>query len=396
MNTAPILRCGLEFEYLLRDLSSGQIRDFSNLDFHTLSELLADKPGQQDPLMAVGDMGIRRGYWYLEGDERFHPDGRFRTLAVKGVEIRTPPACSIEQAVQSLLEIEGQLTQLLARSGLGLSIAALNPQQAAYVFDPPLNPFEQQLRAEDHEYDGMEVSTLTFGPDINLSFEGWSDERNLDIVRKLNYYAPFMVPFSFSSPFVQGSAWGGYSRRTWVRSACRPIVKTFVSPECLERIPNPSPLLRPARIPSEQGRIEFKAFDAMSSVALLRACCALVKGLCLDDSLTERSEITDVPLFLRAATDAFNDAQIHQGAGQVLQAAMSALGRVEDDEGLLALECLRPLWMTQKTPAHEMLAACQLYQPQGLLGSKNSEVFSTQGVMPEAASVAKAWPSAIS
>lgn len=378
MNAAPILRCGLEFEYLLRDLKTGHIRDFSNLDFHTLSELLADKPGRQDPLLAVGDMGIRQGYWYLEGDERFDPDGQFRTLAVKGVEIRTPPAASIELAVLSLLDIERQLAAHLERSGLGLSIAALNPQHAAYLFDPPLNAFEQTLRAEDHEYDGMEVSTLTFGPDVNLSFMGWSDERNLDAARKLNHYAPFMVPFSFSSPFLQGKAWGGYSRRTWVRSACRPIVKTFVNPVSLEGKQS-SPLLRPARIEVEEGRIEFKAFDAMSSVSLLRACCYLVKGICLDESLLGRSDLTDVSLFLRAAERAFEDEQIVCGAEQVLQAATRALIRVGDDEGLLALTDLRSLLIARKTPAHEMLAAHQLYQPRGLLVSSDQQATKPQG-----------------
>lgn len=364
MTHPPALRCGLEFEYLLRDLHTGQIRDFSNLDFHALSDWLADKPGQQDPGLAVGDMGIRRGYWYLEGDERFDPDGRFRTLAVKGVEIRTAPEASVEEALQKLLGIEQQLAHCLAPRGLGLAITALNPQHARYDFDPPLNAFERQLRAEDHEYDGMEVSTLTFGPDINLSFAGWNDAQALDTARKLNHYAPFIVPFSFSSPFLQGQPWAGWSRRTWVRSHCRPIVKTFIDPDVLAGLSQPSALLRPARIAAEVGRIEFKAFDAMASVALLKACCYLVIGLCLDSSLNARSDLTPLSLLRRAAWHGFDDPEIAQGAEQVVLAATHAL-----EQAGFSTQPLTPLVQALaegRTPAHQLRALGQSFFVGGL------------------------------
>ena len=114
------MRCGIEFEYLIVDTSgpvSGRIRDFSNLPFAFIRDLLDDKPGRNDSSLATGDLGIRSGYWYLEGDERFHEDGRFRAMAVKGVEIRTPPAPSVERAIQELLDIEEQLSVVLARQG---------------------------------------------------------------------------------------------------------------------------------------------------------------------------------------------------------------------------------------------------------------------------------------
>lgn len=363
----PALYCGLEFEYLLVNTSgpqAGRVRDFTSLDFHTLSRRLADKPGQQDPRLAKGDMGIRRGYWYLEGDERFHPDGEFSTLAVKGVEIRTPPQPGVELALVSLLSIERLLLQRLAPSGLGLAIAGINPLHQRYEFDPPLNTFELQLRAEDREYDGMEISTLTFGPDINLSLTGWDDERNLDAARKLNYYAPYIVPFSFSSPFLGGKTWCGWSSRTWVRSAYRPIVKTFIAAEQLAKLKNPSPLLRPARIAMEQGRIEFKAFDAMPSLALLKACCYLLVGLCLDQRLTGRSEHTDVSLLHRAALSAFDDLDIYAGSQAVLHAAQSALAA--DSEALNALTPLTQALQNRSTPAHRMRAQKCMYHIGGL------------------------------
>lgn len=358
--------CGIEFEYLLIDLRTGRLRDFRDLDFRQLSAQLADKPGLDDPGLAVGDMGIRSGYWYLEGDERYHPDGSFRTLAVKGVEIRTPPENGVENAIARLLEIEAQLAQRLERHGLGLAIAGLNPQHERYEFDPPLNAFETRLRAEDREYDGSEVSTLTYGPDINLSLPGWSLASSLDAARKLNYYAPYLVPFSFSSPYYAGAPWHGWSRRTWLRCACRPAVKLYCEPEIHAAQAGQSVLTRSARLPREVGRLEFKAFDAMPSVELLTACCHLLTGICLADDLRGRSEQPDLALYRRAALAAFDDRGIRDGARRLLDSTAAALDRAGDDTAAMSLLPLAHLLASRSTPAHALRASGRMYHPGGL------------------------------
>ncbi len=360
---------GIEFEYLLIDLGgpqAGRIRDFTNLDFLELSALLADKPGLGDPELAAGDMGIRSGYWYLEGDERSHPDGSFSTLAVKGIEIRTPPRAGVEAALACLLDIETQLSERLATHGLGLAITALNPLHERYDFNPPLNAFERQLRAEDHEYDGSEIATLTFGPDINLSMPGWDVAQSLEAARKLNYYAPFIVPFSFNSPWYAGAPWRGWSRRTWMRCAHRPAVKLFVDPADFSMLARESTLVRPARLAREIGRIEFKAFDAMPSLELLGACCHLLRGLCLDETLPGRSEHADVDLYRIAAVRAFEDAEIAHGARRVLAAAQHALTQTDDPVAANALSPLKNPLTSHTLPAHALLANDLMYQPGGL------------------------------
>jgi gamma-glutamyl:cysteine ligase YbdK (ATP-grasp superfamily) len=360
---------GIEFEYLLVDIDgpqAGRIRDFTNLDFLELSALLADKPGLGDPELAAGDMGIRSGYWYLEGDERSHPDGSFSTLAVKGIEIRTPPRPSIEAALACLLDIETQLAERLSAHGLGLAIAALNPLHKRYDFNPPLNAFERQLRAEDHEFDGSEIATLTFGPDINLSMPGWDVAQSLDAARKLNYYAPFIVPFSFNSPWYAGAPWHGWSRRTWMRCAHRPAVKLFVDRVEFPALARESILVRPARLPREIGRIEFKAFDAIPSLALLSACCHLLTGLCLDETLPGRSEHADVDLYRIAAVQAFEEAEIAHGARRVLAAAQYALEQAGWPAAANALAPLEYALTKRTTPANALLASGQRYQPGGL------------------------------
>ena len=90
------MRCGIEFEYLMVDLAGptpGRVRDFSNLAYPWISRVLADKPGCDDLLLATRDLGIKRGYWYLEGDERLPPMAvlpRWRSRAWKSAR-HLPP-----------------------------------------------------------------------------------------------------------------------------------------------------------------------------------------------------------------------------------------------------------------------------------------------------------------
>jgi hypothetical protein len=368
------MHCGIEFEYLIFDTDGperGRIRDFTNLPFADIRPLLAAKPGLGDPELATGDLGIKSGYWYLEGDERFHPDGTFRTLEVKGVEIRTPPAEGVEQAVSHLLRIEAQLHNLLSYHGLGLGIVGFNPVRAGYNFSPPLNAWEKTLRRENRAYDGSQVTTLSYGPDINLSMPGWTTAQNLEAARKLCAYAPYVVPFSFSSPFFGGDLWSGCSKRTFERAPRRPAVKLFVSPAQLAACSHESALVHRARVPREVGRIEFKAFDAMPSVDVLTACCHLLVGICLAPDLPARSEQADLDLYRRCALAAFDDEDIHRGASLVLQKAKAALRRAGAGEAAAALAPLEMMLAARRTPSHDLVAdyarSGLMYRPGGFV-----------------------------
>ena len=354
---------GIEFEYLLLD-RDGDLLDFTSLDYATMSALIADRPGLDDAELARGDLGIKAGYWYLEGDERFDEDGRFRTLEVKGIEIRTPPRRGVEAAVGQLLVLERQLSAQLRRHQLGLGICGFNPLRAEYHFEPPLNDWERALRASQRAYDGAQVTTLSYGPDLNLSFPGWSLERSLDAVRKLNAYAPYLVPFSFSSPFHAGRKWHGLSKRTYERASLRPAVKLFVAAEDCA-----SALLHPARIAREHGRIEFKAFDAFLDAETLAACCHLLAGICLAPGLPRRSETADVALYRRAALAGFADTVVRDEARRIVDAAAAALAEQGAGDVLAPLD---ELLATTTTPAHGLLATYRrtgrMFKPGGLAG----------------------------
>lgn len=367
------MRCGIEFEYMMVDIDgpeAGRLRDFSNLPYPFIRRFLDDKPGRDDPELATGDLGIKSGYWYLEGDERFDDEGRFRTLAVKGVEIRTPPAATVDEAIGKLLGIERHLAETLAGHGLGLAIAGFNPIRPAYAFEPPLNAWEKKLRQRFPAYAGSLVSTLSYGPDINLSMPGWSMAQCLAASRKLNWYAPYIVPFSFNSPFFAGKRWPGCSKRTFERAGLRPAVKLFMTGADYSAFSPTSSLVHPARLASEAGRIEFKAFDALPSPELLAACCHLLVGICLSEDLPGHGERADVDLYRHAAQVGFADEQLCRMAGEILGKAQNALRRAGDAAASGALAPLASLLCARRTPAHELVAAYRhsglMFKPGGL------------------------------
>lgn len=363
------MKCGIEYEYMLVDLDGeheGRLRNFTNLEYPVIAELLEEKPGKMDNGLAVGDLGIKNGYWYLEGDERFHTDGTFHKLEIKGVEIRTPPRSSVIKAIAALQDIEHQLTLTLKKHNLGLARAGFNPELAEYHYQPPLNPWEQTLREQHAEYAASHISTLSYGPDINLSFGEMSIEKSLDVARKLTYYGPYIVPFSFSSPFSAGTHWQGLSKRTFERAGLRPTCKLFAN---TAEKPD-SPVVYSARVPAEHGRIEFKAFDAIPTIELLGACCYLLIGLCLDHHLEDRADYPDHHLYQRAALLGFSDDKICHTAIDIINKARIALIRHGEEHGARSLSLLGDMLATRRTPSHDLMdhyhLTGQMYYAEGL------------------------------
>ncbi|MEU6138510.1 glutamate-cysteine ligase family protein [Nocardioides sp. NPDC047086] len=364
---------GFEFEYALvtesPDVGAGTFRDtgsfhdFVDLDFETLQRALADGSGTTDEGLVRGDLGIKSGYWYLEGDERFSADGTFTSMLVKGVEIRTPICSSTTEAADRLADLQDDISKRLEPLGLHLGIVGFNPVREAYVLDPPLNEWERKMRAEHREYDHAEVSNLSYGPDINLSFPGLSAEQVVEVTRRLTYYSPFMVPFSFSSPFHAGARWRGPSKRTYERTWRRVAARCFVAPPAGAE----PTMVHPPRIPREEGRIEFKAYDAFLSRDLLLAGAALTLGVCLADDLPGLADKPSRDLHQRSAVAAFADPEIAAGARDVLAAARRALAGVPESGHL---DCLDQLLSAGRTPADSLLDAYSrtglMYLPEGL------------------------------
>jgi gamma-glutamyl:cysteine ligase YbdK (ATP-grasp superfamily) len=192
---------------------------------------------------------------------------------------------------------------------------------------------------------------LTYGPDLNLSVANLPVEKIINIGQKLTYYSPYIVPFSYSSPFYQGKLWEGLSIRTFMRTGKRPATMVFVEKreQLIQSFPS---LTKIARIPSEVGRIEFKAFDSCDDFSVYAGLLALLKGLVLDETLSDRAIIPNADLHQISAQEGFDNKHIYRTAIQVFQAAEIAL---ENDPDIHFLAPLKNMLEKRETRAHQLI-----------------------------------------
>lgn len=329
-----------------------EFADFTNTRSGDLQAVVDALPVHLDDGLHVDVPKRKVGRWYVEGYDRYDEAGRFTGCDPKGIEIRTPVCGAVADALGALGEAAHRLRTAAGRCGLVPVTVGFNPVRARYTPAPPLNTWERTMRAACPEDRTAHLHMVTYGPDLNLSPAGMPGPALVDAGRKLTYYSPYLVPFSFSSPFFRSARWTGPSRRTHHRTGPRPAVLVYVGgPEDL--VASEPSLTRPARIPSEVGRIEFKAFDPCPDLDLYGSLLALLKGLVLDGTLPGRRTVPDGPLHRMSARLGFHSPRIHEGARRVLAAAAQALG---DDLDAARLEPLWSMHRARTTPADALLA----------------------------------------
>ncbi|MGB3293849.1 MAG: glutamate--cysteine ligase [Phormidesmis sp.] len=347
-------RFGIEHEvaFLRPD---GQFADFANTTFAELDAIVAQLPyHEQDyPQLRVGDAGIKLKRWYIEGFERFLQTGELADCPPKGIEIRTTVSDSIEEILAQLTESFELLCIQSEKVGFSPVLTSFHPYRSEFVPVPPLNAFEQQRRQTSPEMQTAYIPMLTQGPDLNLSAAGLTAAQLIDIGRKLTYYSPFIIPFSYSAPFYRGKAWPGLSVRTFYRTGPRPAAMVFVE-QAADLIDSAPSLTQLARVPAEVGRIEFKAFDSCGDFELYGCLFTLLKGLIRDQTLTGRATIPDAKLHQRSARLGFADESICAGAWKVLSALLREFPTESDR---LRLEKLRAMLQQRYSPAQDMLKA---------------------------------------
>src|SRR5262249_61361138 len=131
----------------------------------------------------------------------------------------------------------------------------------------------------------------------------------------------------------------GLSVRTFVSTGRRPAVMVFLATPADLLDSDPS-LTKPARLPSEVGRIEFKACDSCDDFTIYAGLLALLKGLALDTTLLGRATVPDAGLHQLSARHGFAHDDIAAGALTLLQAAEHVLGADEDTQFLKPLHSM--------------------------------------------------------
>jgi gamma-glutamyl:cysteine ligase YbdK (ATP-grasp superfamily) len=345
---------GIEHEVAFMN-DRGQFADFSCTQFADFDQIIEQLPTYSGDYsqLRIGDAGIKKKRWYIEGFERFSEDGRMIDCVPKGIEIRTTVHASISGAIAELSESFVLLKQVAMQYGFTPVLISFNPNHERYEPQPSLNHYEAKRRQASPEKQTAYIPMLTYGPDLNLSIAHLSTDQIIDIGQKLTFYSPYIVPFSFSSPFYQGKRWKGLSARTYWRTGVRPAAMVFLeNPEDLI-MSHPS-LTKIARVSAEAGRIEFKAFDSCDDLGFYGALLALLKGIALDRSLLQRAIVPDGGLHQVAAVEGFANESIYQSAMQILQAADQAL---LDDPDRQRLQPLWDLLERRETPAHKLIRA---------------------------------------
>lgn len=320
---------GIEHEI---SLVANKFLDYRNLNFDILNKIVQKFPVHQSdyPYLRIGDLGIKTKRVYIEGLEIFDDNGYLKKQYPKGFELRTPSSFSIEEVTNYLYNDFQILRRGLSKFKISPTFISFNPYLDEVKVKIALHKFEKKLRKEDPGRITAPFTLLSYGPDLNISYNEFNDDDVFNIVQKLNFYTPFMIPFSFSSPFYKNKLWGGQSIRCFLRLKIRPAVVGFIKDKKLiEKLKNVW-LLSKARIESEKGRIEYKAFDTIQDLKIYKGLLALLKGFILDTKLNQKSVILDQKLIAESSKYGFESKIIFEGAYEILSRVKESLKNDKD------------------------------------------------------------------
>lgn len=333
MKNSKTFNFGIEHEIPLVDLN-GNFLDYRKLDFNGLNKIVQKFPVYQNdyPNLRIGDLGLKVKRLYIEGFELYDENGYLIKEYPKGFELRTNLFGNIEDLFDDFLRDFNIFKKEAYNLRFKPTFISFNPFLIRPKIKIELHKYEKKLRKEDQGRKTALFTLLTYGPDLNISFQDLNDYDVFNIVQKLNYYTPFIVPFSFSSPFYKGKLWDGYSVRIFLRSKLRPACIGFVENEKLLKNLTTQKIwiLNKARLSREAKRIEYKAIDTIWDINIYKGIMMLLKGLILDSNLKGKSFWPDLKLIEISVHYGFDDNLIYDGAFEILNSAYKVLKSNED------------------------------------------------------------------
>ena len=224
---------------------------------------------------------------------------------------------------------------------LALALDALGYRAVTVSHHPVEDRFEGPQNKRRHDYwQWAMLAMTTYGPDVNVSLPAPLNDRldPADLHAKVNYYAPALTALTLASPFVRGDLWQfrgrtGKSIRTHRRSVIAPAIELH---------------------PEEAGRLEYKTFEATSSLGDLHAYFLLWLELLLDDGLRGRAfEQTRIYDLGAVARDGLAAETISERAAEVLDRGPGMLASHGFD--LRPLEPFRRRLETGRVPADDLI-----------------------------------------
>ncbi|MFM6278040.1 MAG: glutamate--cysteine ligase, partial [Dolichospermum sp.] len=109
---------GIEHEVAFLN-HQGKFADFHNTKFADFQQIIDRLPiyATDYPQLRVGDVGIKKKRWYIEGFERFSESEKVIDCLAKGIEIRTTIHSTIQGAINELTTSFSLLSQVAANFG---------------------------------------------------------------------------------------------------------------------------------------------------------------------------------------------------------------------------------------------------------------------------------------
>lgn len=321
---------GIEHEVAFLNKES-VFADFTNTqfaDFQQIIDLLPDNK-HNTSMLNKDTFGIKKKSFYVEGMERLDENKQLTKFIAKGIEIRTFVHTDIQACINELSENFDLLCEAAKKQGFTPFPTSFHPYLSSFENNPPLNEYEKTYYRLHLARNFPFIYMLSFGPDLNISVPTWSKEQTLDFGKKLIFYSPYIVPFSFSPCLYEGKLWKGKSIRTFFRNGDRQAVRIYVENAEQMLAVNPNPI-KIAQQSSEIGRIEFKTFDSCRDFSRYAYLFVLLKGLALDTSLKGRAIVPSKYLHKVAAKQGFDSKRIFSMSEKVLSAAEKALDNAED------------------------------------------------------------------
>jgi hypothetical protein len=326
---------GIEAEYLLVDAETFRPLWHPDLSFEELNAAFEAIPINDIPALDGLDLEPPAGKlmpFVVEGYHLPAPELSPRDVLPKGVEIRTPVCPSIESCLECLQVLHERMQTALAT--LGYRAVTVSHHPVEDHFEGP-----QNKRRHDFWQWAM-LAMTTYGPDITVSLPAPLNDRldPADLHAKVNHYAPALTALTLASPIVRGGLWKirgrvGKSIRTHRRSVIAPAIELH---------------------PEEAGRLEYKTFEATSSLGDYYAYFLLWLELLLDDGLrgraSEQTRIYDLGAVARYGLAAET---VADRAAEVLHRAPDVLSRWHFDPR--ALEPFRNRLETGRLPADDLI-----------------------------------------
>jgi len=276
---ADRFKFGWEAELMITD------KDFNplfgeSMPFERLRDTLIAMPVQDVDYLYEKYTGSGLRPYYIEGYDADYDQDKTTRLDVKGVEIRTPIAFSIDDSVGSFETLYLDLQKKLRAQELELCCFGNHPFQKAYK--------GERGHRDVIGWASAEVAMTTQGLAINISLpDAMEAKLNREALNlRFSYAAPVMVLLAANTPFRKGELWKPAGRQAYSDRSYR---RTFVRNTIYYR-------------DDQHHRKEVTLFDMTNDLSMHAAYAALSLGIILSDA-----EVPVVP-------DRFSKENVRQAA----------------------------------------------------------------------------------